>query len=550
MHKKILKAHNLFSFGFVIFFILLLVPTHVLFVQGLPITHDGQDHVARIANFYMGLQDGIVFPRWAANLNWGYGHPILMFLYPLPSYTASLFHFLGFSFTDSLKGVFFISFVLSGLFMYTFLKQLFNRESALLGAFLYCYAPYRFVDLYVRGAIGEHVAFVFPPLVMLSMTKLSKKYTNFWMVLYALSVMLLFLSHNAISIMFLPIFAAYAIYFLYIHKFKKELFLRFLFGLVWGVGLSAFFLIPAFLEGKYTLRDIVTKNEYASRFVEFTRFFYSRWSYGGTGQFSTEIGIVQIIGVVASVIAFIKTKELRQKMLFVIFFATFLLSVFLCLSQSKLLYETFTVLQKFQFPWRFLSVAVFSTALLTAFSLSIVNDSRARFMIFLIAALLGTVFSWDQMQAKGFLKKPDSFYSAIYEGTTDTGESAPIWSVRFMEKRAKQQTEVIEGEAQIEEISRNTTEHVFTVTTVNQARIKENILYFPGWQVFVDGKETQVEFQDARHRGLMTFFVDKGTHAVKVKFTETKLRKASNMTSIASILFVIPVILYGKRILG
>ena len=72
------------------------VPLYTLLHPGLPITHDGQDHVARIANFYLSLSEGNIVPRWAANLNWGYGHPILMFLYPLSSYAASIFHVIGF----------------------------------------------------------------------------------------------------------------------------------------------------------------------------------------------------------------------------------------------------------------------------------------------------------------------------------------------------------------------------------------------------------------------------------------------------------------------
>ena len=93
-------------FSFFILFLLLLIPLWGWFHPGFPITHDGQDHIARIANFYQSLQDGILVPRWAENLNWGYGHPILMFLYPMPSYMASIFHFVGFSFVDSTKLVF------------------------------------------------------------------------------------------------------------------------------------------------------------------------------------------------------------------------------------------------------------------------------------------------------------------------------------------------------------------------------------------------------------------------------------------------------------
>src|SRR5438094_565494 len=93
-------------FGFIVLVVLGFIPLLDLFHPGLPLTHDGRDHVARIANFYLSLSEGVIVPRWAENLNWGYGHPIMMFLYPLPSYFASLFHFLGFSFIDSVKLVF------------------------------------------------------------------------------------------------------------------------------------------------------------------------------------------------------------------------------------------------------------------------------------------------------------------------------------------------------------------------------------------------------------------------------------------------------------
>src|SRR3990167_11183088 len=80
-----------------------LLPLLNLLTPGLPVTHDGIDHVARIANFYKNLEEGILIPRWAGNLNWGFGHPILMFLYPLPSYATSFFHFLGLNLIDSFK---------------------------------------------------------------------------------------------------------------------------------------------------------------------------------------------------------------------------------------------------------------------------------------------------------------------------------------------------------------------------------------------------------------------------------------------------------------
>src|SRR3990167_10125977 len=194
------NRNKVFSLMFLIF--ISIIPALSLFHPGLPITHDGQDHVARIANFYQNLSEGNIIPRWAPNLNWGYGHPILEFLYPLPSYIASIFHFAGFSLVDSVKIVFGLAFILSGVFMYLWLREFLGEIGAFTGGILYMFAPYRFVDLYVRGALGEHVAFVFLPLIAYFLLRLSKQYSYWFIVGGSISLAGLILSHNAISLMF------------------------------------------------------------------------------------------------------------------------------------------------------------------------------------------------------------------------------------------------------------------------------------------------------------------------------------------------------------
>src|SRR3989304_6442375 len=242
------------SIYWLILLALSLIPILDLFHPGLPITHDGQDHVPRIANFYQNLTEGNIIPRWAGNLNWGYGHPILEFLYPLSSYLASLFHFFRFTLVDSVKLVFGTSFILSGLAMYLFTREFLNdNKAAFFASALYIIAPYRFVDLYVRGAIGEHIAFIFPPLIFYFLIKLSKK-NSYWHVLGgSLSLAGLILSHNAITLMFLPLIFIYIFYLIFQCSNKKCFVLSSLYLILLGFGLSAFFWVPAFMEGKYTL---------------------------------------------------------------------------------------------------------------------------------------------------------------------------------------------------------------------------------------------------------------------------------------------------------
>lgn len=531
-----------------ILFILSLFSLFDLLHPGLPVTHDGQDHVARIANFYQDLKEGILVPRWAPNLNWGYGHPILMFLYPLPSYMASLFHALGFSFVDSTKLVFAAAYILSGLAMFLWLKEFLSKESAFIGSLLYIFAPYRFVDLYVRGAIGEHVAFIFPPLIFYFLLKLSKKYSYKYLILGSFSLAGFILSHNAISLMFLPLILLYVFYLLINSKSKKPFILNTLYLILSGFSLSAFFWLPAFMEGKYTLRDIVTKGGFENNFSQFSQLLFGPWNYGGSGQFTVQVGILHWLSVLFSIPLCLYLYRMKNRLWpvslgLVIIFIT---SLFLIDKSSQIIWQKFTLIQKFQFPWRFLSLSVFSSAVLGAIVVSSLPKKHLAYLMIILT--IGVLFlNKDYWRAKGYLNKPESFYTSIYPGTTDTGESAPIWSVRFMEKAPKSHVEVIQGKAEVREIKRTATVHQYKISNAVNAGIRENTLYFPGWQVLVDNKPVNIQYQDANNRGVITFFVGNGNHDVQLRFTQTRLRLIADIISIASLSALGLLIILRKR---
>ncbi|MDP3988190.1 MAG: 6-pyruvoyl-tetrahydropterin synthase-related protein [Candidatus Levybacteria bacterium] len=511
------------------------LPILDLFHPGLPLTHDGQDHVARIANFYQNLKEGILIPRWAPNLNWGYGHPILMFLYPTSSYLASFFHFVGFSLVDSVKIVFGLTFVLSGVSMYLWAKNQFNNSVGFLVAVLYIFTPYRFVDLYVRGAIGEHTAFVFLPFVLYFLLKISKKYSSWHIVFGSLSFAGLILSHNAISLMFFPIIFLYVFYLFWQAKFEKKLIINVFSIVILGFGLASFFWVPAFFEGKYTLRNIVTKGEYLKRFIILPNLFYGPWSYEGSGRFTVQIGIVNIFAFMTSLFSlriFFKKKDKIYLFIFgIIIYSLFV--IFIMLPQSNFIWQRFMILQNFQFPWRFLSVLVFTTSVFAGFFLkSIPKKFQTIFLILIFSAVI--LFNKDYWHANTYLYKSETFYSGIYDGTTDTGESAPVWSVRFMEKRAREKIEIIDGKGELKEISRTSIRHEYQLNAQNKVRVRENTLYFPGWNVFVDNKPVTIEFQDQNNRGLITFFAPKGEHNVKIEFKETKRRMMADTITLLS----------------
>jgi len=537
-----------------LFFLLLLslIPLVGYMKSGMPFVDDGQDHVARIANFFAALRDGVIVPRWATNLNWGYGHPVIMFLYPLSSYLGSLFHFLGLSFVDSTKMVFIVATMASVYAMYIWMKEAFNKEAAIIGSILYLFAPYRFVDLYIRGAIGEHVAFIFPPLIFYALVKLSK---NKDIVLHgsllSFSIALFILSHNAFSLMFLPIIALYTLYLFFVEaKRSPHFILNISFFILLGFGLSSFFWLPAFVEGKYTLRDIVTKGVALTRFVPFSSFVYSRWVIGGGDNTTKFLGFSQWFGILGSIFLFWKSKENKLKWFIAGTIILLVCSLFIMTSWSRPIWEKLMILQNFQFPWRFQMISVFLTALLGGISIPYCikvlkiqqTQKKYVFIVFCIVSILVTVHMW---KPRGYKIEQPSFYSGIYNGTTDTGESSPVWSVRFMEYAPSKRIDVIGGIATVIERSRTTTEHRYTINATIPSQLLENTLFFPGWNVYVDGKKTDIEFQDPNHRGIITFRVDEGIHEVRVVFQNTKIRTYSEYISLASFAICIMLMIRG-----
>ncbi len=528
----------------VILLLISVFPLFDLLHPGLPKGHDTPDHVARIANFYQSLAEGNIVPRWAGNLNWGYGHPILMFLYPLPSYVASLFHAVGFSLVDSTKLVFAASFVASVLAMYFFARTAWGVLPGVVAAILYGFAPYRFVDLYVRGAIGEHVAFVFVPLILLGLWLLAHRTTDTrGGMLVSLGVAGLILSHNAVALMVVPLVVLYGAYLFHFESKERRRFLVLgVWSLLLGFLLSAFFWMPAFFEGKYTLRDIVTKGDFTTRFVPWQWFFVSPWNYGGGNEFSKELGLAHWAGIIGALIVFIRTKARKTRWFIGVSVLVVIASLWLMTSASNIVWEKISILQKFQFPWRLLTVTVIISSLLGAIG---VSQIQKRFVVWVVGGmiLLAIISTKDMWRAKEYVVKRQSHYSGIYDSTTDTGESSPIWSVRFMERRPNAMYEVIEGEAVIIPGSRNTTRHEFAVSAKTDARIVDNTLYFPGWTVSVDDRPLDLVqdliYQDPNYRGLMTFRVPAGEHRVVVSFGETKLRKVANSISVMGLVLLI-----------
>lgn len=505
-------------------------------------THDGDLHLARMAQYYKEIQGGNYLVRWGADLNYGFGHPVLIFMYPLPTYAGSLLSFLGFTFLDSFKLIETTTLIGSILLMFLFLKELFKDEnSAFFGALLYGFAPYRFLDMYVRGDIGEEFSFLFLPLVLLSLLKIKNKS---FILIGGISFSLLILSHNAYAFIFTPIIAGFAtLLVLKNRKILKSAFLMLTLGLL----LSSFFWLPALWESKYTQAKILIGTMFAQQFPNPLKLLYSPWGFGSEvnhpGGFSPQIGIAQILTILLFIAYSVFKKVRKDKYLFFAkyFFVVFLISIFFMLPTSKTLWELIPFMPYLQFPWRIVGVTVLCASVIGAYLFSRLKyklNFKSAVVLGIIIFLLSTPF----LKTQKATPKSQDFYLNFNGDTTWHGQANSIWTEGNMVKRAKSQMELIGGEGLIQNFKKESTKHTFTISGRTETQILDNTVYFPGWKAKVDGKEIPIEFQDMNHRGLITFRIPKGVHEVAIQFGETKIRLLGDLISLIALLFTLGIL--------
>src|SRR5258708_3218762 len=269
---------------FVILIIFLSIPTFFLMLRfGIFSMQDF--HIFRLIEFDKCLQHLQIPCRWAQDSGAGYGEPIFNFYGQFPYWVGEIFHLISFSKIDSIKILFILSFVLSAIGMFFLSRKIWKNDlSALISSVIYLYAPYRAVDVWVRGALPEAISFVFFPLIILVMENYLEKRKRKNLLIFSLLFGLLVINHNLSIVLFAPFLIVWIVFrFLQIREIRPFVELA-LAGIFSGL-LSAFYILPVIFESKFIDINSTTLGVYDWRanFVTVYQLFVSRfWGYGGS----------------------------------------------------------------------------------------------------------------------------------------------------------------------------------------------------------------------------------------------------------------------------
>lgn len=379
--------------------ILLTLPAlQPLWQPGLQQTDDGAHHLFRLFNLDLAQRSGHLGTRWLADEGFGYGFPVLNFYAPLGYYVGLIFHRLGAGFASTLEWTLAAGLLLAALAMYALAAELFSPWAALLAAAVYTWAPYHLADAWTRGALGELLAFIWLPLLLLALAKIGdqrletaaqrseigdrRSSRGWWAVGWGgISLAGLVLTHNLTLILAAPLLLGWAGLLLAFKaptaKDRLTAAAQMATLVMLGVLLSAAFWLPALGEVKDVLAGQVTLDFDAWAAAELApaaQLIELRWDHLYTLAQQPPVlhalplaqAAIMLAGLAAGVWRWRRLSR-AQRLLLVLAATLALFALFMQSAWSRPLWRGIPGLLLLQFPWRWQTLGVLTAALLAAY---------------------------------------------------------------------------------------------------------------------------------------------------------------------------------------
>jgi len=470
-----------------------------LFHRGFYISDDGEWMVIRLSAFYQSLASGQFPVRFLGRLNNSYGYPVANFLYPGFMYIGSLLRIAGISFPDAVKLIMGGSVVASALLLFAALRRAYGALSSFIGTLGFLYAPYVSYDLYTRGSVGEVLAFLPGALLVYAVAARAG-----WLI--APSIAFLIVSHNTTAVVFGAAFGALLI-------MNRKFVAGFWHG-VTGIGMAAFFWLPAVVERVFVQFDSVSVSDPTQHFVTAAR--------------AALLGLPVIVAIALSLGFHRKRRPWNTAVLAVI-----LTAYALALPISTFVWNWPLFSRFVQFPYRFLVLPV----LLGPWIIACVFDTlsgwkRAAFL--LVSVPLWILPLVSQLAGVRYVDRPIGYYTTNEATTTVADEYMPRWVSKRPIERSYDVVEVIDGNVNLSERRFPKELIVTTVTAKTEGIVQINKIYYPGWRVALDGQLVMPDYKN--EFGFMRITVPEGTHELKAIFRETPFRLIADVISLGAVL--------------
>jgi len=547
--KKFFTRH----FSLLLLLIIFLASSYYLCQPGFFYVHD-YTIGAKIVEMANALKSWRWPVRWSANFGYGFGMPLFNFYAPLPYIIGAIFYLLSSELVLSIKFLYVLLNLLTLIGSFKLGKKIAGTWGGLLLAAAFTLAPYRALNLFVRGALSEAFAMSLFPWVILALYKKNH-------LLLFVSLVAIILSHNLSALMFIPLAALWSLLLLK----KKELW-SVIKVFILAFLSTIFYSLPSFLEKDLTkMNEIVTGYfDYHLHFLYIRQFLQNNWGYGGSSwgandDISFFLGYGQLLALVLIVILLIiqllrvwQKKGLanffnKNKILLLSGFIT-LMSLFLSTTKSLQFWENLKILAFIQFPWRWLGSASFFLALFLAIGSSLITSQLWKNIVcglLLVALLLNASF----FRAEKILKDSGPFYySDAQLIRSEMSKTLPDYiPIQMADEQILQTYNQKYPEPAIwpdQELSNEQTltgqllkannhSQTWKIIASDENLINFKIANFSGWTAEID--EQAIDILENPQLGNIQLLIPAGEHLLQLDFRENKLRLLCDYISLISL---------------
>ena len=532
---------------FLLLSVLIVLP---FFWLGTASGHDFEFHAASWLDVASQWKDGILFPRWAAWMNHGFGEPRYIFYPPLSWILGAALTLLPLNAAVPILYIVLVQ-TFAGLAAYFLLRNLTTQRAALLGAACYVINPNALLMTYIRSDFAEQLACAFFPLLLLPALRLSDLLDDASprasIALFAIPYAAVWLSNAPAAVI-----ASYSMALLFVSAALYQHSCRPLFrgaaGIALGLGLTSFYLVPAAYEQRWVnIGQALSSGLLPSQNFLFTAIDDPEHTWFNWIASICALSLILLLGLAALTsrrFARTANPSPRNRQLALALLIMGSAATVLTLRFTLPLWTYLPKLRFVQFLWRWMSMIALVTACFVAFAM----ERRRAWLWFAALLLLGTSFAcfqvtntwWDQDEMPTMRDALDTGHgfdgTDEYDPLGDDHADLPADTL-LATVLSTDSADTTAPAAHLQFLRWTAEDKQVLVDTSSSARVALRLLNYPAWRVEVNGKTITPERADDGDQMVMP--VNAGKSDIRIEFTRTPDRKIGNAISEAAALLAV-----------
>lgn len=510
----------------------LIVPAAYL---GVPENYDLGQHLRFARTWHDSLASGEIIPSWGAADNAGLGSAGVRFYPPATHFVMAVIQFGTGSWYDTLWVTMLIWMFVGSIGVFKLANEWSSPWVSFCSALLYAVVPYHLLQVFQAFLLAEFTAAAVLPFCFLYAHRLIKKGGINNVLLFAVAYSILVLTHIPTTIFGTLSLGVFIIGFLDRDNLLRSVG-RFVSAAAIALAATSFYWVRMITELSWIKHN--TPQYYASGLYNYSTYFFPMFYSAGESYAARFLWLIDICILVTyalfipSLIVIIKKRfETPRHVLALMGVAGF--ALFMMSTLSSPAWDSISVIQKLQFPYRWLAPASLAAALLFPIGVAALAEGRTRItrpFAYSLASMMTLVIILDvsQIIVPSAPVPRREFVKAI---ETLDGQPAcdcwwPIWASAEVMGHAGR---IAAADRHVTVSNWDPTDRKFTVGDGQPERVTVGTFYYPHWKGSVNGVPAELS---ASSDGLIEIQIPSGSAAdVSLEFREPWFVVASRYVS-------------------